>query len=292
MTIFELLKKYGTQAQCIELLEQARWGKTPKCPYCNSEKVSRKTEKNRQSRWQCSKCKKSYSVTVGTIFHHTHLELPYWFAILNSMLNAKKSLSSYQISRDIGIRQPTVLSVQNRIRQAMSTDQGKLLKGIVEMDETYVGGKPRKSNFRDDDDTDNKRGRGTDKLPIVGAVERGGNVVAKVMNGVKLGAETLTNFVKSAVDTTKAHLITDQYAGYNTMALILPHSIINHSIAYFFNGVHTNTIECFWSLLKRAWFGSHHHYSDEKAHLYVAESAYKFNNRKNDNTFMEMIKSS
>jgi len=293
MTIFELLKKYGTQQQCIDLLETARWGDKPICPYCESDKVSRKTEKNRQSRWQCSKCQKSYSVTVGTIFHHTHLELPYWFAILNYMLNAKKSLSSYQISREIGIRQPTVLSVQNRIREAMAGDQGTLLRGIVEMDETYIGGKPRKSNFRDDDDGDeNKRGRGTKKLPVVGMVERGGKVVAKVMNGVKLGAETLGNLVTKYVDVAKSHLMTDDYSGYNRMSVILPHSVINHSIAFCFNGVHTNTAECFWSLLKRAWFGSHHHYSDGNAYLYVAEAAYKFNNRKEDDkeTFMDMIK--
>ncbi len=291
MTIFELLKLYGTQAQCIELLETARWKDNLTCPYCKSDKVSRKTEQKRQSRWQCSKCKKSYSVTVGTIFHRTHLELKYWFAILNLMLNAKKSLSSYQISRDIGIRQPTVLSVQNRIREAMSTDQGVLLKGIVEMDETYIGGKPRKSNLRDDDDGDeNKRGRGTSKLPVVGMVERGGRVIAKAMNGVKLGAETLKKLVMENIDTANSHLITDEYSGYNSMALVLPHSTINHSIAYFFNGIHTNTIECFWSLLKRAWFGSHHHYNDENAHLYLGEASYKFNNRDKGETFMDMIK--
>jgi len=289
MNIFKLLKKYGNQQQCLELLENTRWGDKPVCVYCESHSVRRKIEENRQSRWQCNKCRKAYSVTVGTIFHHTHLELPYWFAILTLMLNAKKSLSSYQISRDIGVGQGTVLKIQHKIRKAMSEDQGELLKGIVEMDETYIGGKPRQTNDKKNN-PNNKRGRGTKKLPVVGAVERGGNVVARVMKGTKLNFKTLSNFVKSTVDTNKARLITDDYKGYNSMAVVLPHSVINHSIAYSFKGIHTNNIEGFWSLLKRAWYGQHHHYSKVKAHLYVAESCYKYNNRENKETFSQMIK--
>jgi transposase-like protein len=289
MNIFKLIKQYGTQKQCIALLENARWGDNPVCPYCSSNNVYRQKERQQQSRWGCSQCKKSFSVTVGTIFHHTHLELPYWFAILTLMLNAKKSLSSYQISRDIGIRQGTALKIQHKIRKAMSEDQGKLLQGIVEMDETYIGGKPRKSNIRKNNKSA-KRGRGTDKLPIVGLVERGGNVVAKVIKGAKLNSTTLKNIVKSTIDTAKSHLITDDYRAYNSMAVVLPHSTINHSIAYSFNGIHTNNIEGFWSLLERAWYGQHHHYSKVKAHLYVAESCYKYNNRENKNSFSQMVK--
>jgi len=283
MNIFELIKKYGTQEQCIKLLEKSRWGNTPTCPYCESEKVGRHKEKSRQSRWQCSSCKKSYSVTVGTIFHRTHLGLPEWFAILRLMLNAKKSLSSYQISRDIGIRQPTVLSVQNRIREAMATDQGQLLKGIVEMDETYIGGKPRYKGK-------SKRGRGTDKMAVMGAVERGGKVVAKPAAENKLSFKILSGFVKENIDTKQAELVTDEYRGYSGMTVVLPHSVINHSIAFSFKGVHTNSIEGFWSLLKRAWYGQHHHYSRVKSHLYIGEPCYKYNNRENDNTFYDMIK--
>ena len=162
------MKKYGTQDKCLTLLEEGRWRDHSKCPYCDSDKVSRHKEKSRQSRWQCSNCKKSYSVTVGTIFHHTHLELPKGFAVLSLMLNAKKRLSSHRISRDVGLRQPTALSIQNRIRKAMATEQGELLKGIVEMDETHIGGKPRHKGI-------SKRGRGTDKTAVIGAVERKGN---------------------------------------------------------------------------------------------------------------------
>lgn len=288
MNIMELLKKYGTQEHCIELLEHVRWGNDSVCAYCGSKKVYRQSEKNRQPRWKCNACHKSYSVTVGTIFHGTHLELSYWFAVLSLMLNAKKSLSSYQISRDIGIRQGTVLKVQNRIREAMSGKQGRLLKGIVEMDETYIGGRPRKSNMRKNN-RPAKRGRGADKLPVVGVVERGGDVVAKVVKGARLGTETLESVVKATVDTAESHLVTDDYKGYSSMAAILPHSVANHSVAYSFNGIHTNNIEGFWSLLKRAWYGQHHHYSKANARLYVAEASYKYNNRKNENSFSDMI---
>ena len=226
MNIFDLIKKYGTQEKCIKLLEKVKWGDCPACPYCNSENVCRHKERNQQSRWQCSTCKQSYSVTVGTIFHCTHLELPKWFAILSLMLNAKKSLSSYQISRDIGIRQPTVLSIQNKIRKAMASSQGQLLKGIVEMDETYIGGKPRGN-------VPAKRGRGTNKMAVIGAVERSGKVRAVPAKKNKLNFAVLSGFVKKNLDTRKARLVTDEYRGYSGMTVVLPHSVINHSLAFF-----------------------------------------------------------
>ena len=112
-----------------------------------------------------------------------------WFAILSLMLNAKKSLSSHQISRDIGIRQPTVLSIQNRIRKAMSSDRVQLLQGIVAMDETYIGGKPRKK-------VESKRGRGTRKMAVVGAVERGGTVRVKPAKENKPNFKIPSGFVR------------------------------------------------------------------------------------------------
>ena len=101
MNIFDLLKKYGSHEQCVQLLERVRWRDKPSCPYYQSTKVGRHKEKNRKSRWQCSSCQKSYSVTAGTMFHYNHMDLSVWFAILNTILNAKKSISSYQLSREL-----------------------------------------------------------------------------------------------------------------------------------------------------------------------------------------------
>ena len=172
-SIIAIYRRFPTKEYCIEHLETVRWKGKPHCPYCKSERVSKHTEQDRRSRWQCSLCRKSFSVTVGTIFHNSHVDLQRWFLLISLMFTAKKRLSALQAARDLEMRSATVWSMMHRIRKAMM-DDGKLLAGIVEMDETFVGGKPRKSNHKDPDDKGWPRGRGSDKQPVVGAVERGG----------------------------------------------------------------------------------------------------------------------
>src|SRR5688500_16234884 len=168
MNIFELSKKFSTPEKAMKYFESVRWKDGVICHYCYSDKTCKHQEKGKK-RWQCWNCHKSFSVTVGTIFHHTHIPLNKWFMLMSLILNAKKGLSSCQASRDIGIQQKTVWSMMHRIRKAMETDQAQLLKDIVEMDETYIGGNPRKGNDKDDDDKPSSpRGRGTKKTPVVG----------------------------------------------------------------------------------------------------------------------------
>lgn len=181
MNIVQIYKKFPDQEACLAHLEKVRWGKKPLCVYCNSERIGKHGETKQQSRWQCYACKKSFSVTVGTIFHHTHIELQKWFLLISLMLNAKKGLSSYQAARDLELNRPTAWRMMHRIRAAMK-DDGVLLSGIVEMDECYIGGKPRPKNNKKDDDTNAPRGRGTKKIPIIGMVERKGNIKAVVAN--------------------------------------------------------------------------------------------------------------
>ena len=159
MSIVSTLKKFPNQEACIADLEQARWNGKPVCPYCNSENTNHLVS---QLRHHCNGCRKSFSVTVGTIFHDSRLPLQKWFLAIDLILNAKKGLSSCQLARDLDVRQATAWSMGHRIRKAMKQDAG-LLSGIVEMDETYVGGKPRKEAKKDDDDKGNPRGRGTKK---------------------------------------------------------------------------------------------------------------------------------
>lgn len=179
-SIISIYRRFPTKESCLEHLEKVRWKDEPCCPYCKSEKVSRKKEIEQRNRWQCSLCRKSFSVTVGTIFHNSHVDLQRWFLLINLMFSAKKGLSAMQAARDLEMRRPTVWSMMHRIRAAM-VDDGKLLAGIVEMDETYIGGKPRKSNYKDPDDKGSPRGRGTAKAPVVGADERGGRVKARAV---------------------------------------------------------------------------------------------------------------
>ena len=131
-SIVEVYRRWPDHAACIKHLEIVRWGESPACTYCASEKVSKHREAHRD-RWQCQECTKSFSVTVGTIFHNTHIDLQRWFLLVSLMLSEKKGLSSMQAARDIEIRQPTVWSMMHRIRKAM-TDNGALLTGRVEFE--------------------------------------------------------------------------------------------------------------------------------------------------------------
>ena len=165
------------------------------------------------------------------------------------IVNAKKSLSSYQLARDLDLNQKSAWYMQQRIRAAMAAEQAPLLQGIVEADEAYIGGKPRKRNKRSDDGPGAPRGRATRKLPVIGAVERGGNVTARVADD--LSGKGILRFIKDTIDPAGTLLITDEYRGYNAVRGHVRHAVINHSVAYADGATHTNTIEGFWSLLKR-----------------------------------------
>lgn len=283
MNIIQIYTKYPTQEACLVHLEKTRWNTTPKCTYCQSAKVYRHQEVNK-TRWQCGDCKKSFSVTVGTIFHNTHVDLQKWFLLIALMLNAKKGLSAYQAARDIDLRRPTVWSMMHRIRAAMQ-DDGTLLTGIVEMDETYVGGKPRKGNKRDDDiDGGNKstRGRGTKKIPVVGMVERKGRVKAQTVSKEQLRTKGLHALIRQGINTELSVLITDEYRGYARINPILPHARINHSERYARGSIHTNTIESFWAIVKRGIVGQYHKVSAKYLDSYLNEFCYRYNARQRD----------
>lgn len=278
MNIIEIYEKFPTQEICIEHLEQVRWQGQPKCVYCGSDKTSRQKEKNRQSRWQCSKCKKSFSVTVDTIFHKTHIDLQKWFLLIALMLNAKKSLSACQAARDLGMNRPTVWRMMHRIRKVMDS-QSDLLYGIVEMDETYIGGKPRKNNDKNKNDVnDNKRGRGTKKKVVVGMIEREGNVKAtSLLDNLK--SKSLEKLVRDNIDISKSILMTDEFKGYLSMNKIIKHRVINHQNKYVNGDIHTNVIESFWALLKRGIIGQFHKVSSKYLEKYIDEFCFRFNAR-------------
>jgi len=282
MNLIAIFTRYPDQEACIEHLEKVRWGDDPVCPHCGGTHVNRKQENKLVGRWNCYECGSSFNVLSGTIFEKTKVPLQKWFFAIGLVLNAKKSLSSYQLARDLEMNQKTALFMQQRIRASMLEGQDELLQGVVEADETYVGGKPRKTKTKDKD-MPNKRGRGTKKTPVIGAVERGGKVVAKVAEN--LTAKGILGFLKDNIDPQGTLLITDEYRAYDEASGLFQHATINHSECYADGDTHTNTIEGFWSLLKRAYYGSHHHYTKKWMPLYVAEACWKYNQRKNSNTF-------
>ncbi len=292
ISIPEVYRRWPTHDACVAHLETVRWGfpAAPVCPYCGAQKAARHVEATR-TRWQCWGCEKSFSVTVGTIFHNTHVDLQRWFLLISLMLNAKKGLSAMQAARDLQMRRPTVWSMMHRVRKALK-DDGQLLKGLVEMDEAYVGGKPRKRNKRDDD-IDAPRGRATRKQAVVGVVERGGRVKTRIVGKDEMSADDMREIILDTIDRKNSVLTTDEHPSYNKVNEYMLHRTINHSREYVRRDlfadqlglIHTNTIESFWAILKRAIHGQFHHVSRKYLSLYLNEISYRYNMRHADDAF-------
>lgn len=273
MNIVKVYKLFPTQDSCIDYLEKVRWNHKPQCPYCKS---FNSTPVPREHRYHCNNCNTSYSVTVGTIFHKTKLDFQKWFLAISLVLNAKKGISARQLARDLEVNKNTAWYMGMRIRRAM-IEQRELMNGFVEIDETYVGGKPRKGG------EPSKRGRGTKKTPVVGLIERGGKVFAKVNK--KLDSKNLAQLVRENVDIKNAVIITDEYTGYIRLGLFADHRTINHQVAYAIGNIHTNNIEGFWALLKRGIVGQYHKVSVRYLNRYICEFCYRHNYRKNVDVF-------
>jgi transposase-like protein len=181
--LVEIYRRFPDRGAAIAHLEQVRWPNGIHCPACGANTVARKAEKSQLDRLQCWSCERSFSATVGTIFHNSHIDLQRWFLLISLMLNAQKGLSAMQAARDLEMRRPTVWSMMHRIRAAW-VDDGALLCGLMEMDEADIGGKPRLRNRKGDNDP-KPRGRGTRKTPVIGAVERGGRLKIKAGEDVR-----------------------------------------------------------------------------------------------------------
>ncbi|WAC06928.1 MAG: IS1595 family transposase [Thermodesulfobacteriota bacterium] len=277
MNIVEIYKLFPTHNHCIDHLEKIRWENKPTCPYCQSQSI---TPRPKEKRYQCNSCNTSFRVTVGTIFHQTHLPLQKWFLAICLVLNAKKGVSARQLSRDLKVNKDTAWRMGMKIRQAMSErEQKELLTGLVEMDETYIGGKPRKGSGP------HKRGRGTQKIPVVGMVEREGSIKAEVVKNRKLDSKSLSSLVRRNIDTKNATLFTDEFKGYLGIKKFMLHQVVDHTVWYVSGDAHTNTIESFWALLKRGIVGQYHKVSLRHLARYIDEFSYRWNHRKDENLF-------
>lgn len=283
MDIIEIFNRFPTQSDCIVYLEKMRWQGVPCCPYCKSTKQS---PVQKECRYHCNYCNRSYSVTVSTIFHGTHLSIQKWFLAISLILHAKKGISSRQLARHLHITRNTAWRISMKIRKAMfEPAQESLLRGIVEMDECYIGGKPRKTNKEIMAGTDRRCGRGTRKTPVVGIRERDGNIRARVFKKKHLNFKRLSMLVRETVDLEKSVLVTDQAKFYTRMRGLLPHKSVNHSATYANGWIHTNSVESFWAILKRGIIGQFHKVSVKYLPEYLNEFSFRFNNRDNENIF-------
>lgn len=289
MNIFDIFDKFDTQQKCYEYLIKKRWNGIPTCPYCNCQK----THKHRKG-YQCNKCNKDFTPTVGTIFHNSHIKLNKWFIIISMMLNAKKGLSSCQIARDLKMRQPTVWSMMKRIRKAMDDDKNKdLFNSIIEIDEMYIGTKAKNLHMNKRIELKGKH----NQTPIIGLLDRNNKqVIAKSVNQAnqKEILPIIYNNVKedSLIITDESNLYT------NGISYSYCHRTINHSLNEYSKkmsfkdkiiDITTNSIEGFWSSIRRGIIGQFHHISKEYLQSYINEFSYRYNNKKNKNIFEDLI---
>jgi len=278
MTISELHKQFGTQEKCVAYLEKIRWGKKPTCVHCKSDKVYRRKS---GIKWHCNSCNKDYSVLYDTIYEQTRLPLPRWFEVLLFMHNAKMGVSAMELMRNTGISYKTAWYCGMRARCAMIDNEIRL-EGMVEFDESYFGGKKRKHTKVDESEptlgsVEAKRGRGTHKVPVVGAVEKKGKVYVKIIE--KLTSKNLLSMLKKVVNTKETIVFTDEFKSYNSFDNIVDRIKIKHSDGYG-HGVKTiNTIEGFWSIMKNGIKGNYRAISKKYLPFYLAEYSYKFNDR-------------
>lgn len=266
-----------TEEQARELLETIRWPEGSVCPHCgNPDKNYPITGKSaRAGLYECSGCGEQFTVTVGTVMHRSHIPLSKWILAFYSICAHKKGVSARQLQRDLGLGSyRTAWHMAHRIRLAMKEEpMASMLRGQVEVDETYVGGKPRKGSGP------NKPGRGTKKAPVVVLVERNGRARAKAVE--KVNAKTLKAAIRENVDYDSM-ILTDEFASYQGIGAEFKygHFSVNHSAGeYARGGAHTNTAEAYFALLKRGIIGAFHHVSKQHLHRYCDEFSFRWNHR-------------
>ena len=271
-TILDLIKTFPEEQSCIDHLESLRWADSSVVsPFVPSSKVY----KCANNRYRCKDTGKYFNVKTATLFDNSKIELQKWFLAIWLVTSHKKVISSIQLSKDIGVTQKTAWFMLQRIRNCFGFDNDNNLSNEVEVDETYVGGKNK--NKHNSKKVEGTQGRSVkDKAPVFGMVERGGKLNAKCVYDVTI--RTLTQEIVRYVND--ATVYSDEWLGYNALKRVYDHQFIKHGAGQYVNGrVHTNTIEGFWSLLKRGIVGIYHFTSVKHLQKYVDEFVFRYNTR-------------
>ena len=276
MDLIKLMDNFHSEEECREVLEELRWPNGLACLRCGSMHIRRSPSRNQ---YDCADCGYQFSVTAGTMLHDSHLPLRKWFLAVYLMTESKKGISSLQLKRTLKVAYRTAWYLCHRIRAAMEDAYPMPLKGLVEIDETFIGGKVRGKG----------RGFKENKSVVVGAVQREGKIVLKVIQA--RDRQTLHRFIDEVTaDETEAYF-TDDWAPYNGISdENTVHETVNHSVEEWVRGdVHTNTVENVWSLLKRSIIGAYHHVSVKHLDSYLDELEWRFNNRDNPWLFRDTL---
>lgn len=272
-SLFDLLAAFPTEQSCLDHVRAIRWKDGEFCPHCGGTRIYHFSDRQN---FKCGDCRQRFSIKVGTIFQDTKLPLRKWFMAMWMITNHPKGIASTTLAKDLKVTQKTAWFVLHRIRHAARTKSFNApLKGEVEIDETYVGGK-----------ASNRHGRGRGKgksayghTPVIGAVERDGDAVARVIP-LGVGHPEAQTFVEDVVSPDAKLLVTDAHPAYRRIEGYPQHEIINHHDGEYVRGkVHTQTIESVWALLKRQFIGVHHWVSEKHLQRYVAEATWRFSRR-------------
>ena len=278
-TVAEIPRACSDELAAVEFFEKQRWGNTPYCIHCGSVDVykmldAKTRQRNKRYLWRCHDCKRQYTVRIGTVYEESRIPLRYWCYAYWRACTSKKGVSALEIKRQCQISYKSALFLMNRIRFAMApdVDVAPKLTGIVECDESYVGGRPRNKGS-------NKRGRGTRKTPVFAAVQRNGHIRRCVVADVT--GKTLKAMIRQMVHK-KARVITDDYVAYDGINPIYEggHDTVCHSTKEYVRGdVHTNTAESSFALMKRGLHGIYHTVSKQYLHRYLWQFDFMWNNR-------------
>lgn len=267
-----LYRYFYSDTRCRKVIEQSVWKDGVVCPFCGCVHCYNRND----GRFKCGSCGKSFSCLHGTIFDNTKVSLRKWFAAMYLVSSHKTGISTYAVARDIEVSQKTAWFMLTKIRTLFKQNDAIVLKGKVEIDEAFIGG--CEMSKHPDKKTKGNQGRSLKtKAPVIGLVERGGNVVAVKTNDCK--AKTIKVLVRQFVENGST-IVTDTFNGYNWLDKSeYKHIRVNHSNGFGVSTLHTNSIEGFWSLLKRAFFGIYYHVSVEHLQDYVDEVAFRYNTR-------------
>lgn len=273
-TIRDLLKQFPTDDACIEYIFSMRYP-DPVCSECKAEKSFYRVSTRKC--YSCSHCGNQIHPTAGTIFHKSSTPLTLWFHALFLFASSKNGVSAKEVQRQLGVTYKCAWRMSKQIRSLMT--QGKNpLDGTVEMDETYIGGKRRGG----------KRGRGTDKEAVVGIVQRQGSVRVQHVDNVR--AVTLMPMLRDNVKLGSA-VMTDEFPVYNRVSKDgYLHEVVQHGIKEYVRGnAHTNTIEGFWSQVKRSISGTHHAVSPKYLQFYLNEFVFRYNHRESSSSMFQLL---